>query len=194
MNGERPEDTMMNIPSVPDADPVADTTPLEGFSGAHRGILCAMRAFSALPELAAAAERSRQVAMATLQLFDGTILPHHADEEAELFPAVIRSAIPGAERTHVQALVDRLVAEHRSVESFWKMLRPKVRLAATGIAAHFDADAVAALSFAYHRHAAFEEAEFLPLAGEILGRNGNHMAALGLALHLRHAPAPVAYI
>ncbi|ROZ75451.1 hemerythrin domain-containing protein [Ramlibacter sp. WS9] len=179
---------------APDAVPAADAAPLEGFSGAHRGILCAMRAFAALPEFAAAAERSRQVAITTLQLFEGTVLPHHADEESELFPAVIRSATPGPERTHVEAMVDRLVAEHRSLESLWKMLRPAVKRAAAGITAQLDAEAVAALSYAYHRHAAFEETEFLPLAGEILARNGNHMAALGLAIHLRHAPAPVAYI
>ena len=35
---------------------------------------------------------------------------------------------------------------------------------------------------------------FLPLAERILGRNGNHMAALGLALHLRHAPQPIGYV
>jgi hypothetical protein len=173
---------------------VTDAAPLEGFSGAHRGILCAMRAFAALPEFAAAADRSRQVAMATLQLFEGTVVPHHGDEESELFPAVIRSAIPGPERTHVEAMVDRLVAEHRSIETLWKMLRPAVKRAAAGIAAQLDAEAVAALSFAYHRHAAFEETEFLPLAREILARNGNHMTALGLALHLRHTPAPAAYI
>jgi hypothetical protein len=28
---------------------------------------------------------------------------------------------------------------------------------------------------------------FLPLASAILGRDGNHMAALGVSLHARHA-------
>lgn len=30
------------------------------------------------------------------------------------------------------------------------------------------------------------ETEFLPLSQTILGRNSNHMAALGLSLHMRH--------
>ena len=38
----------------------------------------------------------------------------------------------------------------------------------------------------YRAHAQFEEQEYLPLAQQILGRNGNHMAALGLSLHMRH--------
>jgi hypothetical protein len=182
--------TALNRPT----DSAAESTPLNGFADSHRGIVCALRAFAALPELAAEADRARQVAAATLQLFEGVVLPHHADEEGDLFPAVIRSAVPGQERARVEALVERLVAEHRSVEALWKTIRPAVRRAASGIAAQLDAEAVAALVIAYNRHATFEESDFLPLAAEILARNGNHMAALGLALHLRHAPQPVAYI
>lgn len=40
----------------------------------------------------------------------------------------------------------------------------------------------------YKAHANSEETVFLPLAEKILGRNSNHMAALGLSLHMRHAP------
>jgi len=176
------------------APPTAQATPLQQFSDSHRGILCAMRAFEALPELAAAADRSRQVAVATLHLFEDAVMPHHADEESELFPAVIRSAAAGEERSRVEAIVDRLIAEHRSVESLWKTLKPAVKRVASGIDAQLEADAVAALVWAYNRHAEFEEIEFLPLASDILGRNGNHLSALGLSLHLRHAPSPVAHI
>jgi hypothetical protein len=47
---------------------------------------------------------------------------------------------------------------------------------------------------AYNAHANYEETEFLPLAETILGRNANHMAALGLSLHMRHTPIPYGYI
>jgi hypothetical protein len=40
----------------------------------------------------------------------------------------------------------------------------------------------------YKKHAQEEEAVFLPLAEKILSRNSNHMAALGLSLHMRHVP------
>ena len=169
-------------------------TPLAGFSDSHRGIVCGLRAFASLPELAAAATRSRAVAADTLALFDDAVLPHHADEENELFPAVLRSAEPGSERGQVQAMVDRLVAEHRSVEALWKQLKPQVKRAAAATAAALDADAVEALVIAYNRHAAYEELEFLPLAATILGRNDNHLAALGMSLHMRHAPHSVPYI
>jgi hypothetical protein len=171
-----------------------DGTPLNDFSQCHRSIVVGMRAFSRLPDLVATAERARETAQAALDLFDQAILPHHGDEEGELFPAVLASARPGEERDRVARLVDRLVAEHRSIEELWAMLKPAVRHAAAGTPAEVDAEAAAALAMAYNRHAAFEELQFLPLAAEILGRDPNHMQALDLSLHLRHAPLPVAYI
>ena len=44
---------------------------------------------------------------------------------------------------------------------------------------------------AYAAHAGYEEKEFLPLSQTILGRNSNHMAALGLSLHMRHTPLDI---
>jgi hypothetical protein len=171
----------------------ATSTPVDEFSDCHRGLLLGMRAFGSLPELAAAAARSRAVAVNTLALFDKAVLTHHADEEKELFPAVLASCSP-AERKRLEIVIERLIAEHRSVEALWRVLKPAVKRAASGIAAELDAEAVTALVVAYNRHAAYEEAEFLPAAKHILSRNGNHMSALGLSLHLRHAPQPVGYI
>lgn len=174
--------------------PACDEAPVQGFSECHAGILSALASFAELPALAAAAARSRELAGAVLTLFDGAVLEHHADEESELFPAVLRSAAPGPERASVQALVDRLTDDHRAIEEGWKLLRPQVRRAATGETARLDEASVTGLIGAYQRHAALEERDFLPLARAILGRNGNHMAALGLSLHLRHAPCPTAHI
>ena len=173
---------------------LASDAPLTGFSDCHRGIVCGLRAFASLAELVAAASRARTVASATLLLFENSVLPHHADEESGLFPAVLRGAAPGEELARVEALIARLTAEHRSVEALWKTLKPAVRRAARGGAADLDSAAVAALVCGYNRHVAYEELEFLPLAAEIVRRDANHMAALGLSLHLRHAPQPMAYI
>lgn len=183
----------MAVPTA-SSTPPGDAAPVQGFSECHAGILAALEPFEQLPALAAAAARLREVAGAVLALFDGAVLEHHADEEAELFPAVLRSAAAGAERAAVQSLMDRLGAEHRAIEESWKQLRPLVRRAAAGEPVGLDKRAVADLVQAYRRHAALEEHEFLPLAREILGRNGNHMAALGLSLHLRHAPPPPAHV
>jgi hypothetical protein len=46
----------------------------------------------------------------------------------------------------------------------------------------------------YRAHATFEEHAFLPLSEEILGRNPNHLAALGLSLHIRQLKPVAGYI
>lgn len=176
------------------ATPAADAAPLEGFSQCHTGILYGLEALDQLPALTVAAQRAAKVAQATVALFEQAVTSHHADEEAELFPAVLRSALPGAEHRHVEILVERLVAEHRMVEELWRHIRPAVRKAAAGQPADLDPEDVKVLVRAYVNHAAFEELEFLPLARDILGRNGNHMAALGLSLHMRHVPMPSGFI
>lgn len=169
-------------------------TPLSGFSRCHLGILTQLEAAAQLPELVRAAQRARRVAADTLTLFETSVVEHHGDEERDLFPAVQRSAAKGQESVEVAALVQRLTAEHRAIEALWQHLRPAVKLAAGGRPAEFDTVALARLVETYADHALFEEQEFLPLAQRILGRNGNHMAALGIALHMRHVPQPSGYI
>lgn len=169
-------------------------TPVDGFSQCHAGILAGLREFGALPALSASARRARTLARQTLELLDEAVLQHHAEEEGELFPAVLRSARPGAERERVRRLVDVLVEGHREIEALWKRLRPQVLQVVAGRDDGLQADRVELLLACYQAHATLEERELLPLAQEILGRDGNHMAALGLALHLRHVPTPIGYI
>jgi hemerythrin-like domain-containing protein len=170
-----------------------EASPLNEFSQCHTGILLHLDKLADFSELVAAAERSRQTAAALLALFSRGVLEHHAEEETELFPAVLRSALPG-EVDRVRQLAERLTREHRVIESLWKRIEGAVGAAAKGKHAEIDEEVVAELVRLYRTHAAFEEEEFLPLSATILGRNGNHMAALGLSLHMRHVPPPVGYI
>lgn len=174
--------------------PYTDASPIDTFSQCHAGILSGLRVLAGLPEMLAAAERARRIAAETVSIFDGAVLEHHADEEAELFPAVLKSAAPGGEHGQVELMIARLVAEHREIEALWKKIKPALRSAAVGKPGELAASDVAELVRLYTAHAGFEERHFLPLAEQILGRNGNHMAALGLSLHVRHAPQVVGYI
>lgn len=176
------------------SDSVDLAMPLAGFSQCHFGIASQLQAFTELPALLAAAVQARNVASHTLSLFKYAVASHHADEENELFPAVLRSAAKGEEAEKVRVMIKRLVAEHRKIESIWKDLEPAVKAVAKNQPADLDLQAVEALVQTYLKHARFEEEEFLPLAEAILGRNGNHMAALGLSLHLKHAPMVVGHV
>lgn len=168
--------------------------PINHFTQCHAGFVTRLQAFAQLPQLVEQARNARVLAADMLAMFRGPVLEHHADEERELFPAVLRSAQPGAETLAVQQMVERLEREHRTIEQLWKLLQPQVSAAARGKDQEVDAQLVEELVLAYMLHANFEEQHFLPLAEQILARNGNHMAALGVALHLRHAPQPVGYV
>ncbi len=174
--------------STPDApNPTVAGDPLQQFSYCHDGILNHLRVMAELPELARAAAQARRVADHTVKFFHDVIYEHHAQEEKELFPAVLGSARPGDEQQQVQQIVDRLTREHREVEAEWVRHEPALRNLARGRAAELDGDALDALVRRYEAHASYEEREFLPLSETILGRDGRHMAALGLSLHMRHA-------
>ncbi|MCW5670657.1 MAG: hemerythrin domain-containing protein [Hydrogenophaga sp.] len=184
----------MNTTQIPDLAAAGDTAPLDGFANCHIGILKRLNVLGELPALIDPAARARRIAADALAFFREAIFEHHLDEENELFPAVLASATPGDERLHVQALVNRLTREHRILEGLWKVLEKDLKRVAKGQDTDLDAEEVSALVAAYASHATLEEEEFLPLCQEILGRNGNHMAALGLSLHLRHAPPITAHI
>lgn len=168
--------------------------PLPEFSRCHAGIVSTLQNAADLPELLMGAARARKLAADLVALFDDGVLQHHQDEEQELFPAVLRSAQPGAEADQVRAMVNELTEEHRAIEHLWKALAPGLKRAARGAECEIEHGQLAHLIRAYGTHASFEEREFLPLAQRILGRNGNHMAALGLSLHLRHTSIPIGYI
>lgn len=185
----------MTTSTRPDPDTAARAdAPLTTFTDCHVGILRRLQSLDALPALLEPAAKARQIAADSLAFFREAIFEHHLDEERDLFPAVLASAQPGEERDRVRAMTERLTHEHRTIETLWKGLEKGLKRVGKGQDADLDVDDVHQLVAAYSAHAAFEETEFLPLSQTILGRNSNHMAALGLSLHMRHVRQPVAYI
>lgn len=171
-----------------------DNAPLLNFSNCHAGILSHLKSFAELPALIEPATRARKIADETLKFFRDAVFEHHAEEESELFPAVLTSAAKGEEHDRVKIMIDQLTAAHRAVESAWSKLEPELKKVAKGHASTLNMAGVAHLVNSYQTHATFEETQFLPLAHTILARNSKHMAALGLSLHMRHVPAPDVHI
>lgn len=167
--------------------PPENASPIQDFSQCHSGIVTHLRALDELPALLEPAARARRIAADTVKFFREVVYEHHQEEEKELFPAVLASATKGAEREKVEQIVAALTAEHRSVESEWEQLEPKLKAVAKGHDADVPAGEIESLVKTYLAHARCEEQEFLPLAQTILGRNSNHLAALGVSLHLRHS-------
>lgn len=171
----------------PTPDPASVEQPLTNFSQCHVGITRQLQVLSELPALLEPAAKARCIARETVAFFRSTVHEHHSEEERELFPAVLAAATRGSEREGVQVLVDRLVAEHRQIEAMWSRLEPALQAVAKGHDSDVDGMAVQRLVDTYLGHARYEEQEFLPLSQTLLSRDGNHMAALGVSLHMRHA-------
>jgi len=168
--------------------------PITNFTNCHSGIVKRLNALDELPALLEPAARARQIAEQSLEFFREAIFEHHLEEERELFPAVLASAQPGEELEQVKAMTKRLTEEHRMVEALWKRLEKGLKQVAKGQSTDLDIGEVQRLVTEYTAHARYEETDFLPLSEKILGRNSNHMAALGLSLHMRHAKPVAAYI
>lgn len=168
--------------------------PISNFTNCHSGIIKRLNALDELPALLEPAARARKVAEQSLEFFREAIFEHHLEEERELFPAVIASAQPGEELERVKAMTKRLTEEHRMVEALWKRLEKGLKQVAKGQSTDLDIGEVQRLVTEYTAHASYEETDFLPLSEKILSRNSNHMAALGLSLHMRHAKPVAAYI
>jgi len=162
--------------------------PIGHFAHCHVGILSQLSRMNELPALLAPAALARKTAEQSIAFFGKGMYVHHQEEEEELFPAVRSSAHAGPERLRVENLIEQLTAGHRELEALWESLSPALHKVAKGQDTRLDEAALSGLVQQYRAHALLEENEFLPLAETILGRNSNHMAALGLSLHMRHVP------
>lgn len=146
-----------------------------------------MEALASLPALLEPARKARQIAVDTIRFFHEHAFEHHADEERELFPAVLASADPGQERQQIQELVLELTSRHRAIEAIWRKIQPALLAVANGEEVEIDPAAIRELVDSYQEHARDEEKAFLPLARDILSRHSNDMAALDMSLHLSHS-------
>lgn len=173
------------MPYTDSPHPVHIDDSLAGFSECHHDFVAQLHSALYLPELVEAAGKARVMANDLLKMFGQGVRTHHAEEEHELFPAVLAAAEPGAELDEVRAMVDQLVREHREMEARWAQLQPAVEAVARGEIGAVDAALIQDMVQHFFAHAHFEEEHFLPVAQKILGRHSESMAALGRALHER---------
>lgn len=174
------------MPYTDTSEPVHIDGSLAVFSDCHHDFVAQLHSALYLPELVAAAAKARAMSSELLKMFRQGVATHHAEEEQELFPAVLRAAQPGAELDEARAMVAQLVREHREMEASWTQLQPAVEAIARGECPPVDATLIQDLVQHFFAHAHFEEEHFLPLAQKILGRHSEAMAALGRSLHERH--------
>lgn len=123
-----------------------------------------------LPHLAlhGADAAARSAAAAVLRYFDSAAVHHHADEECDLFPALIDS-MARSDAHCLRELIARLTREHRELESLWQALRTPLQRVAAGQASDLDPAQVQAWIDRYTCHIECEESELLPMAARLIG-------------------------
>ncbi|MFA5915130.1 MAG: hemerythrin domain-containing protein, partial [Burkholderiales bacterium] len=102
--------------------------PLEMLSACHGRVERQCQTLLRLvPHLAANGpdQAAREAAQNVMRYFDTSARHHHADEEEDLFPLLLRSA-PAAQLAPLRELVAVLLAQHRELEQVWGELRLKL--------------------------------------------------------------------
>jgi hemerythrin-like domain-containing protein len=130
--------------------------------------------------------KARTAAAGIVRYFDTAAVHHHADEETDLFPALIES-MAGSDAVCIRELTTGLTAEHRTLEAQWRRLRRSLEKIAGGEPAHLPADTVEAFTAGYERHMRVEEDELLPMAARLLG--DHDIERIGKAMRARRGIA-----
>lgn len=126
-------------------------------------------------------QQAKQACAQVLHYFNTSGPQHHADEEEDLFPALLRRAAP-AQRRKFQALIDGLSSDHAKMTAAWAALRGNLEAIQSGATAELDAQLVDRFQTLYLAHIQYEEAQAFAsaatcLSAEDLERIGRNMAA-----------------
>ena len=164
---------------------VGTEVPLEMLSACHRRIenQCAtLRRLVAHLVAHGADDDARIAARNVMRYFDTAANDHHADEEQDLFPALLES-MAGSDPVCLREMTAGLTAEHRELEALWRQLRADLQRISEGEAAPLGEAAVEALVTLYERHIEREERELLPMAARLL--SDEELARVGRAMRER---------
>ncbi len=164
--------------------------PLAALSACHRQIesqLAILAQLQAQLALGSVDDEARATAANILNTFVEVAALHHADEEVDLFPRILRAADDVSDRAHTFELISHLLAEHCEIESSWRQLRPALEALISGESAALDRPLCEQFSRQYAAHIAHEECDLSPLAARLLSKD--ELAALGRAMAARRGLA-----
>ncbi len=163
--------------------------PLEMLSACHGRVQAQCDTLRRLlPHLAAnGADRAAQeAATAVMRYFDTAAVHHHADEETDLFPALLE-AMAGSDAVCLREMTQALASEHRELERRWRLVRQGLQDVLTGNAAALAAATVQDFIGLYASHIEREERELLPMAQRLL--SDAELERIGLAMRTRRGLA-----
>ena len=127
-------------------------------------------------------DQARRAAQNIIRYFESAAVDHHADEEEDLFPALIES-MAGSDAVCIREIIDGLADDHRALEAAWRRLRPALLDIAQGTPTPLATNNVSTFTDLYRRHIQREDDELLPMAARLLG--DVELAQIGRAMRER---------
>jgi hemerythrin-like domain-containing protein len=177
---------------IPPAAPALDE-PLEMLHACHERVRAQLGTLTRLAQWLpqhGADEQARRAARSVMRYFDLAAVNHHMDEEQDLLPAMLEVA-GAAERSRLQGLVDRVLAEHVELAAKWAGVRARLEGISEGAVAALEEDVVQQFATAYETHILLEEEEILPWAARMLGADAVAQISVNMT-DRRRAPSPPA--
>lgn len=173
--------------------PAGFDEPLAALSACHRRI---EKQMSTLTRLQAHIGRSgfdddaRVAAAAILRYFITAAPHHHADEEVDLFPKLLRTAEAISDRARAFELVSHLLVDHREMEALWALVREALEGLQSGEKTGLDSLLCKDFVRIYSNHIETEDNELFPLAARLFSKAD--LETLGIAMARRRGlPPPV---
>lgn len=156
------------------------------FTGSHDEIrrgLDAMRELASTSEVAPASSSVRELlARAVLHCFERVVLPHHREEERELWPMIHRAKPDPDELARFVEVVSRLQDEHAELERRWARFELPLRALADGRSAKLDVDELRALADLYTQHVQLEDEVIVPMADLLMKPDQKTRLAISVLL------------
>ncbi len=125
---------------------------------------------------------AQQAAHAILRYFNDAAPLHHEDEEEDLLPQLETTA-RGEDASQLQAILPRILEEHRQMETLWRRLEEQLGKIATGQPALLSAEDVARFATLYDDHMQLEENVIAPMAKRLF--SAGQMQQLGDGMRVR---------
>jgi hemerythrin-like domain-containing protein len=158
------------IPAVPFS---SEGAPLAMLYACHRRVLsyCATLRRLVLYIAECGCNREAQVVShGVLRFFDNEVPLHYADEEEDLFPALIES-MAGSDAVCLRDLTKGSTQLHRVLARQWGILRGPLEELASGRDVVLPAQSVESFARQWYDHIWLEESELLPMASRLLSND-----------------------
>lgn len=127
-------------------------------------------------------QAAQQASRSILRYFDQAAPNHHADEERDVFPALLSAAaVHGI--SDLPSLVEQLLADHRKLEQIWTGLSAELKEIAGGQPVQLHADQLDRFLKCYQAHIELENKVLFPKINELL--SDQQIASIGRAMRHR---------